>query len=370
MTDLTTNSWHAGVQAGFGDSRVQELDEVIREITSLRDLTENAETTVVFLAGLRERAQRKLRAMVERETGTWAFIRLRDDEGDTVEYAIDEVTAAAEDDYAAAVAYPETHMRAVGWFLAHAWRFVDLAEDAFTSLGRWRVTSAAVSARAVLEEVGCLLEEAREIAEAWAQVKKTGAGAQRATEVHKVMRPVLNKVDLSTRIAFDTKVQLPQARNVLTYVQKLAKRTRTAEVVTWYDWLSDAAHPAFGARIALATPFLAHKSSAVAVRYMARGPMHIAGADGRKSQDLDNTVAHMAADALALSVRVGASVLWQALAVVDDIGLTTAAATFTQRPYWRDFTPVKGNRPCPCGRGSWRTCGHHWGKPAPEITLP
>jgi hypothetical protein len=57
-------------------------------------------------------------------------------------------------------------------------------------------------------------------------------------------------------------------------------------------------------------------------------------------------------------------VLQQALNVVDDAGLTTAAATLTLRAYWRNFTPVRGKRPCPCGRGPSSACGHRWGEPA------
>jgi hypothetical protein len=83
---------------------------------------------------------------------------------------------------------------------------------------------------------------------------------------------------------------------------------------------------------------------------------------------MDFTIAHMAADALALSADVGSAVLDDSLSMVDDVGLTTAAATLTRRTYWRNLVPRRGNRPCPCGRGSWRDCKHRWAAAAPTAT--
>jgi hypothetical protein len=64
------------------------------------------------------------------------------------------------------------------------------------------------------------------------------------------------------------------------------------------------------------------------------------------------------------------NLLEDGLAVVDDFGLTTAAATLTRLRYWRDFHPTRGSRACPCGRGKWSTCGHHWGSQIPTPHTP
>ncbi|MFI7289777.1 hypothetical protein ACIBRY_24475 [Streptomyces anulatus] len=53
------------------------------------------------------------------------------------------------------------------------------------------------------------------------------------------------------------------------------------------------------------------------------------------------------------------------MALVDDFGLTTAAATLTRRTYWRAFHPTRGSRACPRGRGKWSACGHRWGAVRP-----
>jgi hypothetical protein len=88
------------------------------------------------------------------------------------------------------------------------------------------------------------------------------------------------------------------------------------------------------------------------------------------SKVLDNELAHYAADATLAAGTVICELLDQALLLVDDFGLTTGAATLTNRTYWRNFTPVRGSRRCPCGRGSWAKCHHRWGDPAPEIVVP
>jgi len=163
--------------------------------------------------------------------------------------------------------------------------------------------------------------------------------------------------------------QTLQATNVLTYVQKLARASGDQRYITWYDWLSDASHPAFGARIALASPPMLHDSKAVMTRTYARAPLIRQSANGRR-EALENEVGLHAADALIAAGSVLCGLLADALHVVDDFGLTTGAAGLTQRFYWRDLKPVRGSRPCPCGRGAWSKCQHRWGQPAPSVSIP
>jgi hypothetical protein len=87
----------------------------------------------------------------------------------------------------------------------------------------------------------------------------------------------------------------------------------------------------------------------------------------RKHALLEPTVALTVADLPIAVGRVITDVLEQSLVAVDDMGLTTAAATLTGRVYWRNLSPVWGNR-CPSGRAS--ACRHYWGQPAPVLTIP
>jgi hypothetical protein len=90
----------------------------------------------------------------------------------------------------------------------------------------------------------------------------------------------------------------------------------------------------------------------------------------RKREQLEPTIALNVADALIAAGKVITDVLHQSLAVVDDMGLTTAAATLTQHVYWRNLSPVRGKRLCPCGHGPASACQHRWGQPAPTISIP
>lgn len=287
-------------------------------------------------------------------------------DGTTV-LALDEPSEDGTRDMAAAVVYPELHTRLVSWWLVHAWRCIDLLEDTLDNLSRWRISSGAVTARAVVEEAGALVDEAHKLAEAWRIGKSTPPDTfKRPETVRGLLDPVLLHAGLGTRLS-TSGGKLP-ATNVLTLVKKLVKATGDSRFTEWYDWLSDAAHPAFGARIAFASQPMVHESGAVSVRYYARSPLSLKG--GGKSQQIEPTIAFKIADSVIASGSVITGVLDRSLALVDDVGLTTAAATLTRRTYWRNFSPVRGSRPCPCGRGKWSHCGHRWGAPVPEVMSP
>lgn len=282
--------------------------------------------------------------------------------------AIDEPSDLGLVEPEAAVAYPTLHTRLGAWWLFHAWRAVDLTHDSLSSLRKWRLNSSAVATRALIETTGCLLYEARAIANAWSTSKQAGQAdpLTRSNDVHSALGPLL------ARAAFGSRARLSegriQATNVMTYVQKLSKATTDGRFEEWYDWLSDAAHPAWGARIAMGSDPHVDESRAVMLRFYARSPLSLT--DGKSRTRYEYPIFERIADSLIACAAVMEPLLSQTLRLVDDFGLTTGAASYTRRPYWRAFTPVRGNRECPCGCGKWKDSGHRWGDPGPVLTVP
>jgi len=353
------------VAEALGVERTKALADLTVRVADLQAMTADAGTTDVLLVPLEGRAARRWQELGLRRGEDWVFVASSDG---TPILAVDEPSEEGMRHHAAAaVVYPELHTRLVSWWLVHAWRSVDLLEDTLENLLRWRITSGAVTARALIEEAGSLTDEARKLADGWKVGKAALADPlKRPQAVRDALAPILVQASFGSRVKGSH--EKVQATNVLTFVQKLAKATADARFTDWYDWLSDAAHPAFGARIAFASPPLVHDSGAVVVRSYARSPLSLA--NGRKRQPLEPTIAFAIADALIATGEVIAKVLEQSLVVVDDFGLTTAAATLTRRVYWRNFSPVRGSRACTCGRGRSSACRHRWGEPPPAITIP
>ncbi|KQY41874.1 hypothetical protein [Cellulomonas sp. Root137] len=352
-------------EEALGAERFDALRHVRDWVVAQRALIDSAETTVVTLSPLTGGKARALQQGVQLRGGEWRYVTSTDG----AMFAIDEPSPLARRDPAGAVFYPELHSRLVAWWLVHAWRVTDLLDATSRDLQEWRISTAAISARALLEETGCFLYELRALDAAWSKVKSATSGMlpfERAIDVRAELAPVLFKAVFGSRMAGVSERR--QATSVLTYIQKLAKAVDKPEVSSWYDWLSDAAHPAAGARIALSSQPVVHESGAVALQFLARRPV-----SPRRADELvggtDFRIAHVSADAARLCGSLVSEVLEHGLWLVDDFGLTTSAATLTLRRYWRDLVPVKGSRQCPCGRGTAADCGHRWGGDVRALNL-
>lgn len=347
----------------LGDRRdaLVEVEELIRRVD---DLTRDVSTIEVLLLPMKLNQAEKWRRQALERREDWAFVETKNG---TQVLAVDQPSKRGQREPWAAVVHPTVHTRLVSWWLFHAWRSSDLLTDTLSSVNRWRLYTAAVSARALIESTGCLLYEAKRVGAAWATAKAAeGGGAVRAEAVYRDLAPILTRAGLGSRMK--AAPDALKATNVQTYVDKLAKDAGDQRFADWYDWLSDAAHPAFGARIAFSSDPLVHDRRAVVERYYVRSPMHIQG-KGR-TQDFEHPIFQKSVDALIACAQVVDQVLEQSLHIVDDFGLTTEAPTYTLRSYWRDFVPTQGRLPCPWGRGTWNTCGHQWGAPAPRVGVP
>ena len=351
-------------QEALGSRRTEAVHELARSVSVLNEMTFDVRTMDWVLLPLTGLAAKRWEILAPRSGEDWAYVR--DDEGRVV-MAVDEPSEDGTRDLAAAVFYPELHTRMVSWWLVRAWRGIDLLQDTIDNLQRWRITSGAVTARALLEEAGSLADEARKLADGWKAAKAAPSDPlKRPKAVRDALAPVLLKAGFGSRIKGSP--ENLQATGVTTLINKLAKLSGDDRIPNWYDWLSDAAHPAAGARIAFASPPITDGSKAMMLRWYARSPLLLHNGAGRET--LEPTIAFAVADALVASGSVIADVLDQSLAVVDDMGLTTRAATLTQRSYWRNLSPVRGKRACPCGRGPASACKHRWGESAPTVTIP
>lgn len=155
-------------------------------------------TSEVLLTPLTGRASQKWERLALREAEDWVYVR--SDDGATV-LAVDQVSEAGVRDPADAVIYPELHTRLVTWWLVHAWRSADLLADTLDNLARWHITSGAVTARAVLEEAGSLVDEQNAIAQAWRTGKAAAKDSmKRPTLVRETLAPALLKAAFGSRM--------------------------------------------------------------------------------------------------------------------------------------------------------------------------
>lgn len=342
----------------LGEDVFAELAQLEDQVRQLDLLVADADLTIKYLKKLSAVEYRAyLNYLSKHPAGNWA-IAPTVDEG---YYCVDDVPRDVRD-VDEAIAYPVVHAQLLGWWLAHAWRFTDLAGSAIKSLDSWNVTTAAVVSRALIEEVSCMLYEADEISKRWSEAKSLPD--DRADTVRELL---IEKLIEFVYGAKGIGIGLPPVKNVLTYIQKFAKRYGDWEkrLDAMYAILSNAAHPAIGAKMAYSSFASEHETGAYELRLLSRRPPAAA-----HSTDFGAEIAEEAALATILFGGEGRRLLYQALSVVDDFGLTTRSGLLTLHPYWRKLMPGRrSSDSCSCGCGKWRAAKHRWGQPAPEIRL-
>jgi hypothetical protein len=106
-----------------------------------------------------------------------------------------------------------------------------------------------------------------------------------------------------------------EAKNVSGYVQKLAK-VSGVDFVDMYNWLSNAAHPAIGARVPYASEFHSHKTDTTTIRFYSRHPTSIQKGARRHAF----MIADYAARATLAATDIGLQLLRRSLAVMMILG--------------------------------------------------
>lgn len=360
----------SSVTRALGVDRVQDLVDLSLRAQELTATVGDEWCTEFWVAPMTPAQAEGWRRSAIELRETWSFVNLKS--GGVL--AVDEVPDHALSQPVAAVTYPALLSQLCAWWLFHAWRGADLVTDAVSGIASWRLTTAPLAARALIEQVGCLLHECRSLFNAWADAKAGRAGsAARAEMVRSKMTPVLVKTSMGTRISGSP--ERLQAPNVLTYVKRLEKMTGEKRYSKWYDWLSDASHPAFAARIASSSEAMVHETGALAFRFVAKGPLSSAPLDNTGKAIADrirpqfNEVAAHIADSTAAAAKTYFEALIQARQLVDDFAITTRAGALTQRHLWPAPLPARTGHPCPCGCNRRDGGIHRWGQPTPVLNL-
>lgn len=287
----------------------------------------------------------------------WVFLKAADGRA----LFFDEASQVGHERPDLATVYPELHSRLAAWWLTHAWRITELGADASTFILDWRLASGAVVTRALLESVAAMAHEAAAIGRGWASAKAEPNSFNRSLTVRRLVGLPLARAFRGSRL--EGVSETLRAPNVLTQLEKLKKLTGEEDVLRWYDILSEASHPSAYSKILYASQLHVHDSRAIARAWYAQMPMVSVSADTRTPSELPQDVA-LAATA---AQEWAHTIVLASRRIVDDFGLTTQAARFTDAEYaGRQFsTAVEGACACGCNGD----VSHQWGAPSPEFRL-
>ncbi|MFD9612753.1 YecA family protein [Streptomyces sp. NPDC059083] len=304
---------------------------------------------------------------------TWTFVTVSHPDGTWSGKAspfIQDNTALGSRDWTTHFALSDLHMRMAAWRLTQLWRAAELAEQTEEALGRWRLLVAAACSRSLLEGAAALTHEATLLHEAWDTFKKAGPPTTDSLARFSAdLNNRLAKLQYASRVGQSTGTPpVLQSTNVMTYMNKLAKKTTTVDVIDVYEWLCDAVHPSFGSSTTHTVLRASDRPRTHAIERYARRPLKPLAASGYAMQP---TVAHAAADALVLAADVVHSSLALVKWTVDDIGLTAEIHGLSRLSYaGGSGQPPRRGDTCPCGSGrKYKRCVHRWSQPSTPPSL-
>lgn len=340
-----------------------DLERLRQETMSLDELTREAYVEEVRVVPMDDAAARVWRSTAAANSESWVFAA-----GGGKTSAVDRPSDLGTQNPIDAIVFSPLHSQLVGWWLFHVWRSVDLLKAGLDASESGTTSVAAVTSRALIEELGCLVTEVRQIRKAWEAAKLMEVDpVRRVEQVRDALNPILTNVLLASRMRTKP-ADAPSATNVLTYVSKLDKLSKSSKFSDWYDWLSDASHPAYGARLVYVTNPLRHASGAAVLRLHSRTPLHLVNSGGDRI-DFTYDIEGRARAALGTCGSHLIEYLYAGLKLVDDFGLTTCAAAMTERTYWRNLVPPQLREECPCGCGEWVESVHVWGAHVPAVPV-
>jgi hypothetical protein len=297
------------VSRALGEERAAQLDGVTQELLTFADSVAAMTEAVAHLpVPLRSRspegaAQELSRKIEVKDPGRqWAFATFRAADGRGFGKASPFLPAIlpASQDWFITFALADLHTRLAAWFLTQVWRAAELAGAAHDSLGRWQVLVAAATARSLLEGAAAFSVEARTTIAEWDAFKRAGEPQPGALEefAQSFNRRVV-ELQYASRIGQGTdNPPLFPSKNVVTYINKLAKAEHDFDIGDIYQWLCDAVHPSFGS----ATTFTVTRNThATGTHFREMYACHPLEPLARTGFAVAPTVAHNAADAVIAS---------------------------------------------------------------------
>lgn len=272
-------------------------------------------------------------------------------------------TAALSQEWVVTFTLSELFARLGAWWLTQTWRAAELAAGARDGLNEWSVLVAAACARSLLEGAAYLAYELPSLVELWDSFKRQGSPT--TDGLNRFLQDLYRRVaslQYATRIGQRQK-RPPKglSKNVMTYIEKVAKRSSSIDIVDTYEWLCDAVHPSFGSATTYIVSRVGDNARSHIVEQYARHPLQPMLSISPRTEP---TVAQKAADAVVFATDLLHGDLINARRVIDDLGLTVDVASALRLNVTLAQKKPERNDQCPCGSGrKFKRCVHRWGQP-------
>lgn len=185
---MTRGDYYTSVDQALGSERVDALARTNSEIDKLNAVVSHAVTLDSIMFPISHGKSEQLRTMIK-PTERWGDLTQAN--GDHL--CIDKISHVGLQNIFDAAVFPELHMRLISWWICHAWRLLDLARTAIQSLEDWNLAVAALCSRGLIEQVGCLLSESKEISRLWAEAKDLDGKMLEGTDRVDVVRSRLHE---------------------------------------------------------------------------------------------------------------------------------------------------------------------------------
>jgi hypothetical protein len=361
------SNWIEGSRDAVGEALAARIDESVVDAARADGVYRSARQEILYLRRMNPTEERKWTRSAR--SGSWVRSAGTDGEGNRVVMAVDGVRTDGGASPFEALYGPETYSRTSGWWLARCWRSTELSLGAVTALQQWRLATAASLTRSLLENTAVWMHEYLRLSAAWSALKQSHVAEIAAGPEYSAFVESLKAVEHGTRVqdaaepakdpTAEDMVTGFKATNILTHLDHLQRAAPCWDVRDWYDWLSDAAHPAYGGNTLYLTQYAAHRSGAYAFKFLGSSPLSAEVDDsGARSA---RPVPTLMAEALTALVPAQNSLRDETLRLVDDVMLTFDVTRATTRQTWRPLATSRGSRDCECGRGKWKDCRHLWG---------
>lgn len=358
------------VAEALGESRFQQMQD---SVSRLLEQAEAAPASTVSLTHIPFPLRSTTAAAIDREVmgrirpgalEEWNYLTFSHPDGSTYARAnpwMHRRSALDSEEWIVAFMMSESCARLTAWWLPQLWRAAELTSGAQRALDGWSILVLANCARSLLETAAYLHNEVPDLIKMWDSFKNKGQPtADRINGFVEKMNMFTTKLQFSTRLT-EVTASYPEilSKNVMTYVEKMAKKRPEADVLGMYGWLCDAVHPSFGSMSVYRALAIGDNVNTHILDRYERRPLDLIASTPQRVQP---TIAQKAADAIIFSVGVLQRDLAAARWVIEDIGLTADVKSTLELAVALAYSRPERNERCPCGSGrKFKKCVHNWG---------